>query len=67
MTGDSVDGSFYRAILEIHKNAFEKARGFIDNTRALLDTKLTALIGLAYNFYFVTFINLERVMTVPTM
>ena len=63
---DSVDGNFYRAILEIHKNSFVNAKGYIDNTRSLLDTKLTALIGLAV-LKGVQLILLERVTTVHTV
>lgn len=45
---ESQEGSFYRAILAIHKNQYEVAQNFIDKTRDLLDTELTAMAGESY-------------------
>nr|UIB01653.1 serine/threonine-protein kinase mTOR [Propylea japonica] len=45
---DSQEGSFYRAILAIHKNQYEVAQNYIDKTRDLLDTELTAMAGESY-------------------
>lgn len=45
---DSQDGSFYRAILAIHKEDYRKAQEYIDKTRDMLDTELTAMAGESY-------------------
>ncbi|KAI9216512.1 armadillo-type protein, partial [Blastocladiella britannica] len=44
-----VDGSFFRAILAVHRNLFPQAQQFITKTREQLDTELTALVGESYN------------------
>ena len=46
---NSIDGSFYRAILSIHRSKFEEAQKFIDISRDLLDADLAALIGESYD------------------
>lgn len=46
---DSPDSAFFQAILAIHRNLFPQAMKFIDKTRELLDTELSALIGESYN------------------
>merc|ERR1712087_753160 len=43
------DGSFYRAILEVHAGNYEDGMVFIDKTREALDTELTALVGESYS------------------
>ncbi|XP_025831250.1 serine/threonine-protein kinase Tor [Agrilus planipennis] len=45
---ESQDGAFYRAILAIHKENYEEAQKYIDTTRDLLDTELTAMAGESY-------------------
>lgn len=45
---DSQDGSFYRAILAIHKEQYKKAQEYINTTRDMLDTELTAMAGESY-------------------
>ena len=45
---DSLDGSFHRAVLEIHKNNFPFANYYIDAARDILDTDLTAMVGESY-------------------
>lgn len=45
---DSQDGTFYRAILAIHKEQYKVARDFINMTRDMLDTELTAMAGESY-------------------
>lgn len=49
MKEDTPDGAFFRAILALHRNQFVRAHEFIDKTRDLLDTELTALVGESYN------------------
>ncbi|KAJ3362692.1 phosphatidylinositol kinase- protein kinase tor1 [Allomyces javanicus] len=46
---DSPDGSFFRAILAVHRNLFPQAHVFIEKTRALLDTEFMALVGESYS------------------
>lgn len=45
---DTVNGSFYRAVLEIHQNNFDASQAFIDRTRELLDPELRAQAGESY-------------------
>jgi FKBP12-rapamycin complex-associated protein len=49
MKSDSPDNAFFRAILAIHRDSYPQAAKFIEKTRDLLDTELTALIGESYN------------------
>jgi FKBP12-rapamycin complex-associated protein len=44
-----VQGAFFRAVLCIHRNRFEKAERFIEITRNLVATELSALAGESYN------------------
>lgn len=46
---DSIDGAFFRAILSLHRNQYNEALSFIAETRDLLDTELTSLIGESYD------------------
>lgn len=46
---DSPDGSFFRAILCLHRNLYNQAEQHISNTREMLDTELTALLGESFN------------------
>ena len=48
MKTDSPDRSFYRAILSVHRNQFNKALVQINRARDLLDGELTALVGESY-------------------
>jgi FKBP12-rapamycin complex-associated protein len=49
MKEDSPDGAFFKAILSLHRNQYPQALKFIEKTRDLLDTELTALVGESYN------------------
>jgi len=49
MKPDSPDGSFFRAILTVNRNLYPQAEQYINKTRDLLDTELTALVGESYN------------------
>ncbi|KAI8892612.1 FAT domain-containing protein, partial [Globomyces pollinis-pini] len=49
MKEDSPDGAFFKAILSLHRNLFPQAAKYINRTRDLLDTELTALVGESYN------------------
>ena len=46
---DTPDGAFFRAIVTLHRNQYSVAQQYIDKTRDLLDTELTALLGESYN------------------
>lgn len=45
---DSLDGSFYRAILAIHKEQYKFAQDFIDLSRDLIDNELTTMASESY-------------------
>ncbi|KAJ3311625.1 phosphatidylinositol kinase- protein kinase tor1 [Boothiomyces sp. JEL0838] len=49
MKEESPDGAFFKAILALHRNLYPEATRFIEKTRDLLDTELTALVGESYN------------------
>ncbi|ORX99768.1 PtdIns-3-kinase tor2 [Basidiobolus meristosporus CBS 931.73] len=49
MKSESPDRAFFRAILALHRNQFQQADQFINTTRDLLDTELTALVGESYS------------------
>ncbi|XP_050299177.1 serine/threonine-protein kinase Tor [Anthonomus grandis grandis] len=42
------EGSFYRAILAIHKEQYKNAQEFINIARDMIDTELTAMAGESY-------------------
>ncbi|EAL66546.1 protein kinase, Atypical group [Dictyostelium discoideum AX4] len=60
MNKDTVEGSFYRAILEVHHDNFTLAHGFIDHARTLVDTELTALLGESYNRAYKVVVRLQQ-------
>ncbi|KAH3744281.1 protein kinase, atypical group [Pelomyxa schiedti] len=60
MGTDSVSGSFYSAILAIHNNCFDDAQDHISRTRAILDTKLTALLGESYDRAYSTVVMVQQ-------
>ncbi|KXS11006.1 FAT-domain-containing protein [Gonapodya prolifera JEL478] len=49
MKPESPDGAFFRAILALHRNLYPQSQQYINRTRELLDTELTALVGESYN------------------
>ncbi|RUP43431.1 hypothetical protein BC936DRAFT_137191, partial [Jimgerdemannia flammicorona] len=49
MKHESPDKAFFRSILAMHRNQYNQAVMYIDQTRDLLDTELTALLGESYN------------------
>jgi FKBP12-rapamycin complex-associated protein len=44
----SIEGSYFRAVLAVHHNDFSLAESWIEQSRTILDTKLTALVGESY-------------------
>jgi FKBP12-rapamycin complex-associated protein len=49
MKEESPDATFFKAILALHRNLYPEGQVFIEKTRDLLDTELTALVGESYN------------------
>ncbi|KAL1915020.1 uncharacterized protein VTP21DRAFT_7725 [Calcarisporiella thermophila] len=49
MKPDTPNYAFFRAILSVHRDQFDEAAMYIDKTRNLLDTELTALLSESYN------------------
>lgn len=49
MNENTVDGTFYRAILALHNERYNDAMQHINSCRALVDTELTALVGESYD------------------
>ncbi|KAJ1339773.1 hypothetical protein BSLG_005592 [Batrachochytrium salamandrivorans] len=49
MKQKSPDSAFFRAIVAMHRNNFGEMQALINDTRELLDTELTALVGESYN------------------
>lgn len=45
LSQESVEGTFFRAILEIHRDNYQQAQKYVDDSRELLDMELTALVG----------------------
>ncbi|KAF2071336.1 hypothetical protein CYY_007349 [Polysphondylium violaceum] len=60
MNQDTVEGSFYRAILEVHKDNYPNAQMYIEHARALVDTELTALLGESYNRAYKVVVRLQQ-------
>ncbi|EGC32838.1 protein kinase, atypical group [Dictyostelium purpureum] len=60
MNQDTVEGSFYRAILEVHHDNFDNAQILIEHARALVDTELTALLGESYNRAYKVVVRLQQ-------
>jgi FKBP12-rapamycin complex-associated protein len=56
---NDLEGAFYRAVLHIHRNNFVKAHHYIDITRHLLDTELTALVGESYQRAYDVLVRLQ--------
>ncbi|KTW30812.1 hypothetical protein T552_00524 [Pneumocystis carinii B80] len=49
MKHESLDKSFFKAIISLHRNQFNETVFHISKARELLDTEFTALIGESYN------------------
>jgi len=56
------NGSFYRAILAVHRDQFGQARRYIERSCELLDTSLTALIGESYDRAYHSIVKLQQLM-----
>ncbi|KAF9435486.1 phosphatidylinositol kinase- protein kinase tor1 [Entomortierella beljakovae] len=56
---DNSDRAFFKAILALHRNQFGDAEKYIDKTRNMLDTELTALVGESYNRAYATVVRVQ--------
>ncbi|XP_012554042.1 serine/threonine-protein kinase mTOR isoform X1 [Hydra vulgaris] len=46
---EKLEGAFFRAVLALHKDQYDRAQSCIDSARDMLDTELTAMVGESYN------------------
>jgi FKBP12-rapamycin complex-associated protein len=49
MSSDNSEGNFFRAVLELHNKNWKDAQRYIDTSRSLIDTELSALVGESYS------------------
>ncbi|ORZ10331.1 phosphatidylinositol kinase Tor2 [Lobosporangium transversale] len=56
---ENSDRAFFKAILALHRNQFQEAEKYIDKTRNMLDTELTALVGESYNRAYATVVRVQ--------
>ncbi|KAI8098676.1 armadillo-type protein [Halteromyces radiatus] len=61
------DRTFFRAILAIHRNRYAEAEKFINKTRDLLDTELTALLGESYNRAYAIVVRVQMLAELEEM
>ncbi|KAI8981018.1 armadillo-type protein [Pilobolus umbonatus] len=64
---ESPDRTFFRAILSMHRNRYAEAEKFINKTRDLLDTELTALLGESYNRAYATVVRVQMLAELEEM
>ncbi|KAL1936471.1 hypothetical protein VTP01DRAFT_605 [Rhizomucor pusillus] len=64
---ESPDKTFFRAILAMHRNRYAEAEKFINKTRDLLDTELTALLGESYNRAYDTVVRVQMLAELEEM
>lgn len=60
MPENTVDGTFFKAILNLHKENYEEAHKYINRTRELLDTELRALVGESYNRAYKVVVKVQQ-------
>lgn len=56
---DTMDGSFYRAVLAIHTRQFTLAQQLIDSARDLLDTELTSMASESYQRAYPAMVSVQ--------
>ncbi|KAI8877804.1 FAT-domain-containing protein [Backusella circina FSU 941] len=56
---NSPDITFFSAILAVQKNRYKDAENFIDQTRDLLDTEITALLGESYSRSYDSIVRIQ--------
>jgi len=57
---ESSEGTFFRAILAIHREEFVVAQSLIDKTRHIIDTELAALISESYNRAYDVIVRVQQ-------
>ncbi|CAO3650716.1 unnamed protein product [Cunninghamella blakesleeana] len=67
LKSEGPDRTFFRAILAIHRNRYAEAEKFINKTRDLLDTELTALLGESYNRAYVIVVRVQMLAELEEM
>lgn len=67
LKAESPDRTFFRAILAMHRNRYAEAEKFINKTRDLLDTELTALLGESYNRAYATVVRVQMLAELEEM
>ncbi|CAA9998750.1 unnamed protein product [Nesidiocoris tenuis] len=56
---DTMDGSFYRAVLSIHKKQYDVAKELCENARDLLDPELTSMAGESYQRAYPAMVSVQ--------
>uniref|UniRef100_A0A224XHF0 Serine/threonine-protein kinase TOR n=1 Tax=Panstrongylus lignarius TaxID=156445 RepID=A0A224XHF0_9HEMI len=56
---DTMDGSFYRAVLAIHNRHYTLAQQLIDTARDLLDTELTSMASESYQRAYPAMVSVQ--------
>jgi FKBP12-rapamycin complex-associated protein len=59
MKKDGPDSSFFKAILALHSNLHVRAKKYIEATRSMLDTELTALVGESYTRAYYVVVRIQ--------
>ncbi|KAG0200191.1 phosphatidylinositol kinase- protein kinase tor1 [Mortierella sp. GBA30] len=59
MQAESPDRAFFKSILFLHRGQFDKAEEYIEYTRTLLDTELTALVSESYSRAYTTVVRVQ--------
>jgi FKBP12-rapamycin complex-associated protein len=54
------DGTFFKALLNLHKENYEESHKYINRTRELLDTELRALVGESYNRAYKVVVKVQQ-------
>ncbi|KAI9303923.1 armadillo-type protein [Cunninghamella echinulata] len=67
LKSEGPDRTFFRAILAIHRNRYAEAEKFINKTRDLLDTELTALLGESYNRAYAIVVRVQMLAELEEM
>jgi len=60
MPDNTPDSTFFKAILNLHKENYDEAHRYISRTRELLDTELRALVGESYNRAYKVVVKVQQ-------
>eukprot|EP00004_Rigifila_ramosa_P027283 TRINITY_DN882_c0_g1_i1.p1 TRINITY_DN882_c0_g1~~TRINITY_DN882_c0_g1_i1.p1 ORF type:complete len:2377 (-),score=590.06 TRINITY_DN882_c0_g1_i1:39-6899(-) len=67
MPEGTVESSFFRAILMLHKHEYNAAQKFIDKARLHIDTELTALVGESYDRAYNQVVRVQQLAELEEM